>query len=93
MLKDKFVKLRTAGATTARWKAAAEERGQTLTALVVSAVEAAIVGKIDQAALDQHLRAIRSDSNAAYEAATIEEARRHIDTLRKRIAVLRGFEV
>jgi predicted Zn-dependent protease len=91
-MKDKWVKLRAEGAMAIRWKGIAEDRNQTLTAFVVSAVEAAIVGKIDQATLDQHLRAIRADSNAAYEATTIEEARRHIDIMRKRIAVLRGIE-
>jgi hypothetical protein len=91
-MKNKWVKLRAEDEMTVRWKAIAEDRNQTLSAFVVSAVEAAIVGKIDQATLDQHLRAIRADSNAAYEAPTIEEARRHIDMMRKRIAVLRGIE-
>ena len=92
-MKDTIVKLRSEAPVKARWQRVARDHSQTLTEFVVTAIEAAIIGKVDQATLDQHLRAIRSDSNAAYEAGTIEEARPHIDMVRKRIAVLRGFEV
>lgn len=91
-MKDTFVKLRSEALVKARWQRVARDHSQTLTEFIVASVEAAIVGKIDQASLDQHLRAIRADSNAAYEATTIDEARRHIDMIRGRIAVLRGIE-
>lgn len=91
-MKDTFVKLRSEAQTKARWQRVARDHSQSLTELVVAAVEAAIVGRIDQTSLDEHLRAIRAESNAAYEAATIEEAREHIDIIRQRIAKLRGIE-
>jgi hypothetical protein len=91
-MKDTWVKLREEADTKTRWQGVARDRSQTLTEFIEASVEAAIIGKIDQATLDQHLRAIRSDSNAAYESTTVEEARRHIDTILHRIAVLRGME-
>jgi hypothetical protein len=89
-MKDKFLKLRAETATLSRWRAVAHERQQTLTAFVVTAVEAAIVGRIDQAALDQRLRAIRADGNAAIESTTIEDARGHLSIMQQKIAALRG---
>jgi hypothetical protein len=91
-MKDTFVKLRSEAPVKARWQRVARDHSQSLTEFVVTAVEAAIVGRIDQASLDEHLRAIRADSNAAHEATTIEEARKHIDIIRQRVAKLRGME-
>jgi hypothetical protein len=89
-MKDEFIKLRSEADRKARWQSVAMERQQTLTAFVVTAVEAAIAGRIDQSALDKHLRAIRADSNAAIESATIEDARGHIEIVLQKIAALRG---
>jgi hypothetical protein len=91
-MKDTFVRARISREAVGRWKATARERGRSLSALLCGAVEAAIVGTVDQDSLDKHLRDIRADANAAHEATTLDEARSHIRKIHQRIAALRGVD-
>jgi hypothetical protein len=81
-------KVRLAPPEAKQWRTAAGKG--TLSAFIRQCVEAALVGKIDHATLNEQLLAIRRAINAAAEAATVEEAREILSVAKLHINALRG---
>jgi hypothetical protein len=84
-----IAKVRLSAAELKQYRLAAGKR--TMSAFIRECVEAAIIGKVDQSSLNEHLFAVRKTINAASEAATIEEARRILVVAKLHINELRGI--
>lgn len=90
MNRNKVIKLRTSAAFRRQVQLAADQRHLSVSEFIRQSIDAAIVGKIDQDALQQHLRTARRAINAASEATNKEGRETALSIAKLCLSNLRG---